>query len=321
MLKKALKPLVMLKNGLLNTLDPPVVILIYHRVATLATDPQLLAVAPERFRAHMQFLKDRFPVLRLEDDWSRVKEPSVVITFDDGYADNFLEALPILEEVGVPATFFVSSGAVGSSREFWWDELERVILGDWAFPASFRFHDGIAQREWPTVTRAERITLYREMHPLLKRADVGRREGWLGNLREWAGVDKGCRKNHRPLSVEELRRLAASDWVTIGAHTVNHPCLSALVSEAQQFEIEDSKRHLESWLGREITVFSYPFGSRKDYTRETVRFCRDAGFAKVAANFPGQAHRWTNAFQLPRQLVRDWPVEVFVRNLEQFWVA
>src|SRR5689334_4536799 len=85
------------KNRALNLVDSPVVILLYHRVTTLPADPQLLAVSPDNFRAHLKFLKENFPVVRFEDDWSEVKKPAVAITFDDGYADNALEALPILE--------------------------------------------------------------------------------------------------------------------------------------------------------------------------------------------------------------------------------
>jgi peptidoglycan/xylan/chitin deacetylase (PgdA/CDA1 family) len=120
--------LVKLKNRLLNKLDPPVVILIYHRVTTLPLDPQMLAVTPANFRAQMRYLKDNFQVLRFEDNWSKVTEPSVVVTFDDGYADNALEALPILEEVGVPGTFFIITGKIDTRQEFWSDELERIVL-------------------------------------------------------------------------------------------------------------------------------------------------------------------------------------------------
>src|SRR4051794_28319151 len=111
-------------NRIRNAAAPPVVVLIYHRVTVLADDPQLLAVSPDKFRAQLEILK-RYPILRFEDDWSKVRQPSIVITFDDGYADNHREALPILTEYGLPATFFVTAGAVGSNSEFWWDELER----------------------------------------------------------------------------------------------------------------------------------------------------------------------------------------------------
>jgi peptidoglycan/xylan/chitin deacetylase (PgdA/CDA1 family) len=107
--------------------------------------------------------------------------------------------------------------------------------------------------------------------------------------------------------------------VTIGAHTVSHSRLAALSVAEQAEEVGASKRQLESWLGREITLFSYPFGRRCDYTRETLEFCRDSGFTRAAANFPGQVHRWTDPYQIPRHLVRNWPLETFVEKLQGFW--
>jgi peptidoglycan/xylan/chitin deacetylase (PgdA/CDA1 family) len=308
------------RGRLLNLVDRPVVILLYHRVTTLPADPQLLAVAPERFRAQLRYLKDRFPLVRLEDDWSRLRRPAVAVTFDDGYADNAKEALPILEEVGVPATFFVTTGAVGSLREFWWDDLERLVLGEGERPPRLTLDDPEHGRSWPTSSLAERRALYAELHPLVKRVDPGRREGWLGQLRAWAGAGEAGREANRALTADELRRLAASPWVTLGAHTVTHTPLSSLPAAAQREEIAASRRQLEAFAGKAAPVFSYPFGTREDYTRASRDLCEELGFVKAASNFPGQAHAWTDPFQLPRQLVRDWPVDVFAERLRSFWV-
>ena len=89
------------KNQLFNLIDQPVIILLYHRVTDLTSDPEMLAVSPNNFRSHIKFLKHHFRIARFDEDWSNLKEKAVVITFDDGYADNALEALPILEEVYV----------------------------------------------------------------------------------------------------------------------------------------------------------------------------------------------------------------------------
>ena len=268
------------KNLLLNLFDRPVVILVYHRVTTLASDPQLLAVAPENFRAQMRYLKDHHPVLRFEEDWSGRGEAAVVVTFDDGYADNVLEALPVLEEVGVPATFFVSTATLGTAAEFWWDELERVILGDRPLPESFHLDDPRHGRLWPTVTAEQRLALYRDLQPLFKGAACADRERWLAQLRLWAEAGAEGRGGYRAMTADELRRLAASPLVTVGAHTVTHSALSVLPERAQREEILGSKRELEALLEREVTVFSYPFGKRGDYRAETVGFCRARSAAR-----------------------------------------
>lgn len=306
------------RNRFLNLIDPPILVLIYHRVTTLSSDPQLLAVSPDNFLNQMLYIKNNFPVLRFEDNWSKVKEPSVVITFDDGYADNVMEALPLLEKVGVPATFFVSTGELGSNREFWWDDLERTLLEEREFPPTFELRDERFGRNWPTMSCVERSALYQEIHPLIKQLDVVSRKDWCKQLRDWAGIVEEGRATHRVMTINGLQKLAASGLATIGAHTVSHTPLATLSSAEQQREIVESKRQLEELTGRDINVFSYPFGGKGDYNGASVRICREAGFVRAASNFPGQVHRWTDPHQIPRHLVRNWPLEIFQRKIKEF---
>jgi peptidoglycan/xylan/chitin deacetylase (PgdA/CDA1 family) len=306
-------------NHFLNLIDSPIVILVYHRVAELPSDPEMLAVAPENFRRHMQFLHQKFRILRFEEEWSDLKEPAVVITFDDGYADNCLEALPILEETGVPATFFVSTGRIGTDKEFWWHRLEGLLLREGEFSPLFTLNDSRYGRSWETASLGQRQILYASLNALMQRIGPDRRQDWLDQVRSWAGPSKVNNGLHRSMTQEELKRLAASPWATIGAHTVTHSTLSALPENQQRNEIFQSKRDLENLTGAVITTFSYPFGRKIDYDRTSLRLCREAGFLKAASNFPGQVHRWTDPFQLPRHLVRNWSLETFAAEMESFW--
>jgi peptidoglycan/xylan/chitin deacetylase (PgdA/CDA1 family) len=268
----------------------------------------------------MRHLKENFPIVRFEEDWTKVSRPAVAITFDDGYADNALEALPILEEVGVPAAFFISTGTIGTTREFWWHELEHIILEKQSLPSNFTLSDERFGRTLPTSTDRERQELYHGIVRLMNEVDAAHRDNWLMQLRCWAGTESTPALIHSAMTVEELRLLAGSSRVTIGAHTVTHTRLSSLPADAQRKEIATSKQQLETWLGREITVFSYPFGRRCEYTKESIALCREVGFVKAAANFnfPGQAHRWTDPYQIPRHLVHNWPVEMFAAKLRGF---
>ena len=306
-------------NSLLNLVDPPVIILLYHRVTTLPSDPELLAVSPENFRAQLQHLKETVQRVRFEEDWENVSIPAVAITFDDGYADNALEALPIIEDVGVPATFFVNTGTIGTRSEFWWHELERILMEKQNLPPSFTLEDDRFGRNWPTGTLVERQEFYQGIVRLMNDAVPERRNNWLVQLRHWAQTGEETTDIHRAMTVDELRLLAGSSHVTIGAHTVTHTRLSSLSMETQREEITASKRQLEEWLGREISTFSYPFGRRSDYTKQSMELCREARFTKVAANFPGQAHHWTDPYQIPRHLVRNWPAEMFAQKLREYW--
>lgn len=108
------------KNFPGNIIENPVIVLCYHRVTKLVHDEHMLAVSPKNFRDQIKYISENFPVQKFDTPWNH-KELSFVITFDDGYADNLYEALPVLQEFSVPATFFVTSGFIDSDREFPWD--------------------------------------------------------------------------------------------------------------------------------------------------------------------------------------------------------
>lgn len=304
-----------------NRMDAPVAVLLYHRVERLGSDPQSLAVDPQRFAAQLERLVARHSVVGFDADWSQCGRPAVAITFDDGYADNLEQALPVLERLGVPATFFVTSGAVESQREFWWDDIERLVLGPGPRPARLEIRTGSAVEAWSSDSREDREALYRALHPLLKSKAAEERERWLGSMREWAGVAEAPRDTHRPLTVEQLRRLSASALATIGAHGVHHLALSRLPATDQRREMVEGRQALERWIGRPVTVASFPFGGRHDFNRDSVRIAREAGFSKNALNVSGCAHRWTDPMCIPRHLVRDWDPDEFERRLEGFFLT
>ena len=104
-----------------------VLTLYYHRVNNLKTDYNLLCVSPIKFRQQMLYLKRNYQIVRFEENWNLLDSDAVAITFDDGYIDNLEYALPILEELEVPATIFISTGTMNQNKELWWDELEQLI--------------------------------------------------------------------------------------------------------------------------------------------------------------------------------------------------
>ena len=308
-------------NRLVNLFDPPILVLAYHRVADLERDPQALAVGAERFRAQMRFLRERYQLLRLEDSWPRVERPAAIVTFDDGYADNATTALPILEGENVPATFFVSVGAVESGREFWWDELERWLLTDAPLPNPIETGDGPDRHAWSTRTQEDRRVLYEALHSRLRGSLPARRERVLEELRAALGGVASPRPSHRPLTTDEVARLGRSRWASVGAHGVSHTPFSALSLEEQREEMQTSRERLQSWCGAEVASFSFPFGGRRDFTRDSVRLARKIGFRRVAANAPGQVRSWSDPFLVPRFLVRDWNEERFAFELNRFETA
>jgi peptidoglycan/xylan/chitin deacetylase (PgdA/CDA1 family) len=260
----------------------------------------------------------------------------VVVTFDDGYADNLRHAKPLLERYDVPATVFLATGYVGRQREFWWDELDRVLLQPGVLPealnlscngrsygwelgeaahfseAAYRLHRSWKAWEDPPTARH---ALYCSLWEMLLPLPEGERRQTLDDLRAWAGAQPGCRPTHEILSVEEALALAQGELIEVGAHTVTHSALSGLPADAQREEIEGSRDWLENVLDRRATSFAYPFGRRCDYTAETVGIVREAGFSCACSNFSGTVGRSTATFELPRVQVHDMDGEAFARWL------
>ncbi|MRR49783.1 MAG: hypothetical protein EG825_02535 [Rhodocyclaceae bacterium] len=301
---------------LASRIDAPVVVLAYHRVAELSSDPEQLAVSPDNFRQQMLWLKAHLPVLRFEEDWRRYARPAAVVTFDDGYADNARIALPILEALDLPATFFVTAGVVDSAQEFWWDVLAHCLLERESLPSTLQLP--ILETPLPTILAEERRVAYARLHGPLRQMDAASRTANLEELRAWAGVNGPARESHRPLSTEELQRLARSPVVTLGAHSVTHPVLSSLSDADLEREIVDSRSRLEEMSGCPVTVFAYPYGGKADFSTTAAQLCRSAGYEKAAANIPGSAHRWHDPYRLPRHLVRNWNEGEFARHMASF---
>ena len=108
-------------------------VLLYHRVIVTSSDPWGLNVSPRHFAEHLEVLRAQWQPIPLNDlvrnmSHGLLSDLQVAVTFDDGYADNLYEVVPALERFDVQATFFVTSGRSSPNREFWWDQLGRVLL-------------------------------------------------------------------------------------------------------------------------------------------------------------------------------------------------
>jgi len=128
------------QRRLYNYLFPTAKILLYHRVANSNDDPHNLCVSPENFQKQMEYLKENFkiiPLVQLVQNirTKGVQNNSIIITFDDGYADNLHNALPILEEFNVPATIFLTAGYVSLNKPFYWDENTTIKNRGWPMSA------------------------------------------------------------------------------------------------------------------------------------------------------------------------------------------
>ncbi len=331
------------KHWLRYHLAAHALILMYHRVALLENDPHLLAVTPEHFAAHLEIMRQYGRPMLLSQlahavGNGHLPDRALVVTFDDGYADNLYHAKPLLRRFDIPATVFVVAAQLESRLEFWWDELDRLLLQPGMLPVSLQLEIGGKAHEWQLGQASEygtadyfrdaawhiecpqdptpRHALFRELFSHVLGLTEDDRAGLFEQLRSWAGVEPAGRPTHRVLTAAELHSLAEDGLIDVGAHTMNHPLLAGLPAPQQAREVRDSKACLESVLQRPVSSFAYPNGS---YTRETVSIVKGAGFDAACTSEADVIWQAVDPFQLPRLGVRDWDGATFQQWLS-WWM-
>lgn len=317
-------------------------ILMYHRVAEVGCDPWGLCVSPPNFAEHLQVLKTAANVMRLEElaqahQQGNIPERAVVITFDDGYIDNFVNAKPLLEKYEIPATIFLVSGYIGKDREFWWDEVERVFLSPGKLPATLtlKINDRVYNWDLSQVTEYTETDYQRDRHLSAWQGKKGSRQAifysvWetlqplpnqqqklaLDHILQWSQKSPNARHDYRPMNSDEVQKLISGGLIEVGAHTVNHPFLSAHGETDQQEEIAQGKTDIEKLLGRTITTFTYPFGA---YNRTTVPLVKNLGFTCACSTEALPVWWKCDPYQLPRFGVNNWDGEQFHKQLLKWW--
>ena len=328
-----------------NWIAPGGLILLYHRIAEVPTDPFNLCVTPHHFAEHLAVLQELYHPKSLQQVVQTIhagKQPNraVAVTFDDGYADNFWNAKPLLERYEVPATVFVTTGHLEQKREFWWDDLDRLLLQPgrlpncldlnidgkayhWELGEASDYNDTDYQRHhiwnWYVPEQADpgpRQRLYRALYGLLSPLALDHRQTLLDELVAWAGVTVEGRSTYRSLTPTEVSNIGQGGLIEVGAHTVNHPFLATLSIDSQWQEIQQSKADLEAWIGRPVRSFAYPHGN---YAPQTMDLVRNAGFAYACSTVENRVWQQANCFQLPRVVVENCDGETFARWLSNWF--
>lgn len=282
-------------------------VLNYHRVAEVVHDPWDLAVSPAHFDQQMAALRRAGvvapPAAELFDDrWARVgtRPARVVVTFDDGYADNLFAALPALERHDVPAVLFVATWFVDRAS-FWWDDLAELVLGgEVGEVAAAAAAVGIL----PSATPAEGSPAW--LLDVLYERVVGRPTEEIAGLVDELADELGRvpeRTSRGPLTSEELARLAAHPLVTLGGHTVSHPRLAQLPPAAARHEIRAGLDELTRRFGPAPRLFAYPYGNTD---RSVAALAAGLGLRHAFTTAP----RWLGPTDRPQLLPRLHPLDV-----------
>jgi peptidoglycan/xylan/chitin deacetylase (PgdA/CDA1 family) len=273
-------------------------IFLFHRVlarpdAHLPTEPDA-----ERFDAIVSFIARNFRVLPLSEAVQRLGQGTLpaataCITFDDGYADNYTVAAPILRRHGVSAAFFIASG-YADGRRMWNDS---VIEAARRAPAGELDWTEFGLGRHPLADAASRVTAYEKALAALKYRDAAARRDIAGELARRAGLPERDATMMTPAQVRQLREMG----MDIGGHTVTHPILSRLNDADAAAEIADNRAQLAEWVGEPPRTFAYPNGRPgRDYTARDVELVRRSGYAGALTTMRGVGRMHGDPYQLPR---------------------
>jgi len=309
----------------INLINSPSIVLMYHRVTNIDKDPYQLAVKPDLFYQQIEHLKKHYSILfpneLAEFVLKKKKFPKncVTITFDDGYADNYLEALPILETFDAPALFYVCTGFLNSDQEKWDEQITQIFLDENNLPAKLEINFKKNIEVFDTSSLETKTKTCNQIYKKLLDICPLERNKIISEMFDWAALKNKARPQNRAMTNEELKKLSKSKFAVIGAHTNSHAKLSSLNFDDQFSEIEQSKKILEKIIDKKIKHFAYPFGTKKDYDKNTLLVLKQLGFELACSLYYGQIHSWTNRFEIPRMLTNNWTEKEFAQKLVQYF--
>jgi len=294
-------------------------VLNYHRIGNPDDDlfdPGVFSATADQFNEQVAYLKRHLSPVTLQESLDFIDNAEkqkahignhkgrrcrVLITFDDGYLDNFQIAYPILRSHGVQGVFFLATSMVGTCQIPWWDQIAFVVRT--ARTRRFSLHypvDLTVDIDGNGLSESLRAIL--NLHKRPENTDPAR---FIRELAEVANGDSVPGTLRRFLNWDEAREMTAGG-MAIGSHTHSHHVLSQLEPERQYEELSRSRAILREQLGVEADVLAYPVGKTASFTSETQRVARDAGYRAAfsfygGTNLPGM----TSPYDLKRIGIGD----------------
>jgi len=274
-------------------------ILMYHRIDYQAPPFFEIAINPLTFEKQVLFLRKHFNIVDLNDidklAFSKSsKKDTVVLTFDDGYQDNYAYAFPVLKKYRVPATIFLATNFVNTHRLLWYDKLAWILYNSGWIPdmAKLSKHDFAPEimekiEHFFMSSCCIRSEILRSIAKKLKPVPIKAREKILNMLAKACKIQKWPNTTERAmLSWEEVREMSVNG-VSFGSHTASHPILSSIsISEAKR-EILKSKKMIEDQIQKPVASFAYPYGGKEDFTDEVKKILIDAEFNYACTTISG----------------------------------
>lgn len=261
-------------------------------------------ISIEKFEEHLKIITRYGSPISLQEAVTKKTLPphAVVVTFDDGYKNNFLYAFPLLKKYNVPATIFVTTGFIDQTTFIWPDRLAYIIENAPSEDVDFCW--GNDNLDLKLKSKTEKIKSIRLVKNYLKGLSESQKLFFIDRLQNLLGVEYEWSKispDLMPLTWEEIRVMRESGLISIGSHTVTHPILSQCTVDQQRQELKESQRRITEKLGAECNLFAYPNGRKTDYNLETIRLLKELNYIAAVTVIHGYVEKdHSDNFQLHR---------------------
>jgi peptidoglycan/xylan/chitin deacetylase (PgdA/CDA1 family) len=260
-----------------------------------------IAVPPAIFEKQVRYFAEHFNVISLSAliDCVQNRRPfpenTVVLTFDDGYADNY-PAAQILRKYGLTGVFYITAGCIESSERFWVAEVRHLLQRTHNDKVRLQVRDRLFEASLYDSTRLKAIG---QLTRLIKTVDIRTREAIREELRKQTD-DVPPLPDNLMLTWPHLREMAAMG-MEIGGHTMTHCNLPSATEEEAWMEISQCKALLEQRLGIKLSHFAYPNGgSSRYYTERIKELVRQAGYLSAVTSKLGVVDSAIDPFELRR---------------------
>lgn len=272
-------------------------VLNYHRIGDpweSPYDPGVFSSTDEEFDWQIEYLKHRYYMTTLEEAIAMACgdtaiRTSVLITFDDGYLDNYRLAFPVLRSHGVQGVFFLPTSFVGTSHVPWWDVIAYIIRNSRKDVIRLQYPEQI---EFDLKRQGVAHVIMKVLQ-LYKKPAMTLHERFVSDLEAACGTSAPSPNAERCFMNWGEAREMQEGGMAFGSHTHTHEILSKLSVERQREEACVSREALEKQLNRRIDVLAYPVGGRHCFTSETMNALKASGY-RAAFSFYGGFNRAAN---------------------------
>ncbi len=256
------------------------IVLAYHSINQVTLRELEIEQSPENFKEQMRYLKENFTVLSLKqfleyrDTGKELPKNSVLITFDDGYRDNYLYAYPVLKELGLPATIFITTSVIDTPESLFFDTIRFAI-----FESKFNLLDlrelGLERYILDHENHKTLSTVIKEITQFSKRLDDDKRLQLKREVYRRLSLSEESKRLY--LSWDEIKEMLANG-IEFGSHTVNHPNLAVIPVEQCREELATSMAIIEQHTGVAPTALAYPFGSKDEFNESVESIANEVGY-------------------------------------------